>query len=86
MRSKPIIAHLGLGARPGGAAVSGAARLAAIDNSRRMFDHNAEHCARNVCGAKERKAALRGGGGRVAETGANAHPIEWMKASARVSL
>jgi hypothetical protein len=51
-----------------------------------MFDHNAEHCARNVCGAKERKAALRGGGGRVAETGANAHPIEWMKASARVSL
>jgi hypothetical protein len=59
--------------------------LAAIDNSRRMFDHNAEHCARNVRGAKERKAGLRDGG-RVPEAAANAHPIEWMKASARVNL
>jgi hypothetical protein len=50
-----------------------------------MFDHNAEHCARNVRGAKERKAGLRDGG-RVPEAGANAHPIEWMKASARVNL
>jgi hypothetical protein len=64
------IAHSGLGAGSGGAAVSGAGRLAAVDNSRRMFDHNAEHCARNVCAAKDRRAALRGGG-RVAETGAN---------------